>query len=345
MSININMVNVGDADAIIVTLKEKGKTAVVLIDGGSKKYSKRVLKCLEKILTHEGKKTPDLIVCTHCDGDHIGGIIEIVKEYKGNIKEIWIHQLTEAIKPVGVYLEEVLNSSYQSSERTLGHVTIDEAELLKETIDQFRTLCDLINEYKIPSKQPFGDTKNNFLKEFPEFKVIGPTKDFYNKITQEVQTKGAALLLEEGLLFDNKQKLLTDIIDEVFKNNLEPCDRLKYSTKQNWLNTLSIIILYTDADGKKYLFPGEAGIDSFENIPGYKTLLNDIFYMTLPHHGSKNNVSKQLIEIMKPKVVFISASGENVHPDKDVVECLERHGAEVYQTYCIDLNQLLKGRI
>lgn len=368
MSININMVNVGDADAIIVTLKERGKTAVVLIDGGNKN-SEKVLKCLERILTQEGKKAPDLIVCTHCDGDHIGGIIDIVEKYKDNIKEteIWVHE--PAFKSIVEDIKDALNLSNQSSGKTIlpliecfkkKYKIKEEAEVLVETFKQLIELHKKIKLYGIRRVNPFGKGaeldeygEETFLKEFPEFKVIGPTEKFYNQFTEEVQKKGAALLLDEDLLFDNKKNLCPDIFDKVLNENLEPCDRLKHSTKQTWLNTLSIIILYTDEDGKKYLFPGDAGIDSFENIPEYETLLKDIFYMTLPHHGSKNNISKQLIEIMNPKVVFISASGKNGHPDEDIIACLKRHDVKkghdvkIRQTHkykdCIDLNQELEG--
>lgn len=336
MGINIYMVNVGDGDAIILTLKRRQKKAVVLIDGGNKRYTKKVRESLENILTREGKKAPDLIVCTHYDQDHICGIIQIVKEYQDDIKKIWVHRPHQKYKKIMNVIREALNSSRIDKRAAVSDLSdcFDEnsklrreAEFFIETYNQLQDLIKLIKEYEIPLEEPFGYPENTYLDGFPEFKVIGPTRNFYNQFINTIQENRIDLLLE-------KQSEFRELINEVINRDLPACDRLPNSSRQKITSTnmVSIIILYTDDKQRKYLFPGDAGIESFKSIPCYRSLLQNLYYLIIPHHGSRKNISKALIEIMKPEVGLISAKGDKEHPHRDVVECLAAHGVDIYQT-------------
>jgi beta-lactamase superfamily II metal-dependent hydrolase len=361
MSININMVNVGDGDAIILTLKRKIKTrkAVILIDGGEKGNAKKVLKCLKKTLLMEKKDAPDLTVCTHYDQDHIGGIIKIVEKYKCSIKQIWIHRPTRAYKNIMEFLEKARNPSCLY-ERLVASNLIkkfndninlrNEVELVIESFNQLKTLDELIKKYKIKTKEPFGFPENNYLDGFSEFKVIGPTVDFYNRITNVTNGNKIERLLEEKSLFENSsssnfRELFTEVLYK--KLPIPICDRLPNESNQSITSTneVSIIVLYTDEDGRKFLFPGDAGIESFISIPNHRNILRDLYYMTVPHHGSLNNISKELIEIMRPRIAFISAKGNRHHPHKYVVGCLKSHGTKIYETKGCDVIKFKNGKI
>ena len=64
----------------------------MLIDGGTKKDGEKVIQHLENyILPATGKKAPDLIVSTHHDKDHIGGLIKVVEHYGNLIGEVWVN--------------------------------------------------------------------------------------------------------------------------------------------------------------------------------------------------------------------------------------------------------------
>ena len=87
MEVEINMINVEDGDAIIVQLKKGDKKALILIDGGYKKYYSKVKKRLEELLPLYNNKI-SLVVCTHYDNDHIGGIEKILDDYHLIIEKI-----------------------------------------------------------------------------------------------------------------------------------------------------------------------------------------------------------------------------------------------------------------
>ncbi|CAF4075530.1 unnamed protein product [Rotaria sp. Silwood2] len=69
----------------------------------------------------------------------------------------------------------------------------------------------------------------------------------------------------------------------------------------------------------------DAGIETlksaswpWENLnDDWRKVLANVFWLDLPHHGSKSNISEDLIKLIAPKICFISA--DNVaHPDQDM---------------------------
>ena len=85
MNLKINMLNVVDGDAIIVSIEHNGKDYVVLIDAGEAIYANSVIQKLDTVLDGVGRKAPDLVVVTHYDSDHIGGMPAVLDKYKGSI--------------------------------------------------------------------------------------------------------------------------------------------------------------------------------------------------------------------------------------------------------------------
>src|SRR5690554_3254284 len=89
--IRIDMLSLGNADSIIVWLKGgKFENYVILIDGGNRIDGEKVISHLNKhILPKAYKRAPDLVICTHHDKDHIGGLIKVVDHYGSNIGRVW----------------------------------------------------------------------------------------------------------------------------------------------------------------------------------------------------------------------------------------------------------------
>ena len=67
--------DVGQGDAIIIQYK----TRQILIDGGKDDYA--VIECLKKYLP-EGDTILELVVATHADADHIGGLDVVNRVYQ-----------------------------------------------------------------------------------------------------------------------------------------------------------------------------------------------------------------------------------------------------------------------
>lgn len=98
------------------------------------------------------------------------------------------------------------------------------------------------------------------------------------------------------------------------------------------VNNLSIVVAlqYGSFDA---LFTGDIEEDIIGTIiAGGK--LGDIDYLKVPHHGSRNGLSEQLLEITLPEVAAISSGKNNRygHPHKEVLELLEKYGVTVLRT-------------
>jgi beta-lactamase superfamily II metal-dependent hydrolase len=90
-------------------------------------------------------------------------------------------------------------------------------------------------------------------------------------------------------------------------------------------------------DGYKLLFTGDAGIPALTAAADYAASLNigldDLRFMQVPHHGSKHNVGKTILNRIKAKTAYVSA-GANApkHPAKKVTNALIRRGSTVCVT-------------
>ena len=90
-------------------------------------------------------------------------------------------------------------------------------------------------------------------------------------------------------------------------------------------------VIYTELDGYKFMFMGDAGIDKEKDILD-KYSLNNIDVLKVGHHGSKTSSSKSFIEEINPKYSVISVGKNNRygHPNKEVLENLSE--SKIYRT-------------
>ena len=90
-------------------------------------------------------------------------------------------------------------------------------------------------------------------------------------------------------------------------------------------------VIYTELNGYKFLFMGDAGIDKEKDILNKYNLL-DIDVLKVGHHGSKTSSSKEFINEVNPKYSVISVGKNNRygHPNKEVLNNLEN--SKIYRT-------------
>ena len=333
MNVKINILNVKDGDAIIVELVKSGQSLVMVVDGGEPAYYKKKMKpVLEVVLKAHGKKAPDIVVCTHCDSDHIGGLIPLLIDYGADVGEVWVHKIPAALKEYITQAQLLLGNaglkhtqswdnrrlsllleSYPADRQVLAEQKIG---LLLESLPQLQQLMDVIP----PQKLVEAFTNARPLAAWPEVSILGPTRAYFNTlfppnksfesfIAEEVP---AGLFLTEQESFLRKQAKLAGI---------KPCDRLKTQEEAKLTNTnKASIIIAIDAQEGRYLFTGDAGIDSLKNISDWQNALKDLYFLKVPHHASNNNLSKELCEVMQP--VYAFSSGDT-YQDDEVLDCLK----------------------
>jgi competence protein ComEC len=84
------VLDVGQGDAIVL---QDPSGAAVLIDGG------RDPRVLDRALRRNGVRVLDLVVVTHADSDHVGGLVELIRH--GEVRAVWIPDHIDATDLMG----------------------------------------------------------------------------------------------------------------------------------------------------------------------------------------------------------------------------------------------------
>lgn len=330
MELKINMLNVKDGDAIIIELIKSDDVIIMVIDGGEKNYYlTKVKPKLESILEKHSKKAPDVVVCSHYDSDHIGGLIPLIEDYIKHIKQVWVHSSTDALEGLFEQMENLNNHNLKhiKSKEIINFETVllneslctgqevnEKKDFVLESLNQLKQLIKLIPQSKL--RQVFHKQKP--LAAWPEIQILGPTRNYFNSLFPK-KKELKSLILEE--LEVGKQMVQS----EEAKRNIElsisnPCDKLKDDSKAKITatNKASIIIAIDNKNGR-YLFTGDAGLESFKKIPDWENELNNLYFLKVPHHGSNNNMSKEMAQKMNPNYAYCSG---DTFQDDEVIDCL-----------------------
>ena len=90
-------------------------------------------------------------------------------------------------------------------------------------------------------------------------------------------------------------------------------------------------VIYTEFNGYKFMFMGDAGIEKEKDILDKYNLAN-IDVLKVGHHGSRTSSSEEFINSINPKYSLISVGKNNRygHPKKSVLDILKN--SKVYRT-------------
>ena len=90
-------------------------------------------------------------------------------------------------------------------------------------------------------------------------------------------------------------------------------------------------VIYTELNGYKFIFMGDASVTTEKEILNKYNLPN-IDVLKVGHHGSKTSSSQEFINKIQPKYSVISVGKNNRygHPNKEVLDNLEN--SKIYRT-------------
>ena len=188
----IKLLNVGDGDAILIHLNRNSEDLVIVLDAGQPLHYQEIVKpALKKLLIKTNKTSPDIVIATHFDSDHIGGLIPLIKDYIDGISEVWVlkspelnfsdNQILKTSK--GRLKIKSLAQHIFESQMIKEHSSINEEEIreksvfLIESLRQLNTFLGLIPTEKVREVYHGYSFPN-----WPELKVLGPTKLYYNTL-------------------------------------------------------------------------------------------------------------------------------------------------------------------
>lgn len=286
-----------NGDSILIKTFDKNKEEfIILIDGGTSStfdYSlKKNLIGISKI---------DLLVLTHIDSDHIGGLVRFFKNSlinKIEIDEIWINQPDSEFNQT-------------TDDETL--IGVRQAESLKTLIKKKKQDSN-IREITI--------TDNVINLKGLEFTILSPTveiKDQFYKIWE----KEKSLLKQEDLDTNISSCTVS------YSKSLKELSKLDFkphsSIKADIYNSSSIAFVLKCSDVKLLLLADSRAEIITERLKelGYNTENPlEIDYVKISHHGSLNNTSQELLSYIKSTNYLISTNGgtsSHKHPSRETI--------------------------
>lgn len=291
-SIQIHPAFQGDTISIMFNMQNN----CILIDTGTKRsYLKGSLKKqLKKI------QNVDLLVLTHTDEDHIGGIL---KYYEDKDRK------TKLFKNVWFNTGDLISSKLKLATKNEYQIPVDDSDILNMSLKQGLTLesCLLSDDILPYQLITSGKTHEMYLAEI---QVLSPEIDdlieFHKKWEVEKEYH-----LEVAYKTDYN---LT--ISKLLNSN--------YTENGTLANKSSIAFIFNYKD-KKILLMGDAFPSVIEtNIRKLGYNENNklkLEVVKVSHHGSKNGMSPTLLNIIDCDKFIISTNGSNGLPSK---ECLAR---------------------
>jgi len=293
----INMLPAFNGDSILIkTYDEKDKEFIILIDGGTPStfeyFLKKNLKYLNRI---------DLLILTHIDDDHIGGLINFFKNSiieKFEIGEIW-------------YNQPDVNFYESKSGKVL--ISVPQAEDWKGLIKQKKPNV-FIKEITTES----GIININGL----EFTILSPTTVIKNKM-YEVWLKERNKIKKPDLesLISNNKPSYSKSLEELSKINFKP----EKSINNDIYNSSSISFTLRCPDISFLLLADSRPevIANSLNELGYSiTEPLEVNFVKISHHGSLNNTSQELLSLIKSNNYLISTNGgksNHKHPSRETI--------------------------
>jgi competence protein ComEC len=245
--------DVGQGDAILAT----HKSTQILIDGGS---GNKVIDCLGRYMPFWDRQI-EVVVLTHPQLDHYGGLIEVFERYD-----------------VKIFIANAVDASSQG----------------------YQVLKSLVGGSGVKVVNP--STGMVIGGDLMHLDIVYPTQEFLSS--------------EKCLSTDEKQDVLGSCTSSKDPNEFSIVAILRY---------------------KKFnaLLTGDVQPPVTDEVANILEKMSDhtVNYVKIPHHGSKNGLTKKLLEVVEPRLAVISV-GKNSwgHPNEETLSMLKDKKIEILRT-------------
>ncbi|MEZ7505968.1 ComEC/Rec2 family competence protein [Flavobacterium sp. Arc2] len=325
-----------NGDAILISFKEKGDTRNILIDGGMPatyvhKDKKGKLKygelkeTVDKI--RESNEKIDLLVLTHVDDDHIGGVLK------------WFEKDKEAHKIIGqVWFNSgrLISEHYNEQEIATNLLEIPDDGTLT-SIGQGVKFEDYIEEKGIWNRRTFVSL-DSFKYLSINFKILSPSPDKLQLLLGKWEKEKPESLYTSVDKNDYELTLKEHIAKDKFKE--DPA-----------IHNGSSIALIMTLNKKNFVFLADAHptvvVNSLKAFGYSKDKPLKAALVKISHHGSKANNSIEMLELIKTNKYIISTNGnKHAHPNKQFLARLAsiNENCEVYFNYPEQIEQIFKPK-
>lgn len=300
------------------------KQTVVVIDGGFEENGEALVEHVRK---YYRTARINLVISTHPDGDHIGGLKVVLNEMR--VDRLWMHRPWRRSH----IANQKLYSGLAPTQRMRAS--------LQRSLRQAHELEQLAEKKNIPIDHPFAgleDATGRLL-------VLGPTEQLYSELLTEYLETQEQISSARANPLTKFMKAGKDVLTRVMEQwNLETLTDECATSPQNE----SSVVLLLRVAGQRLLFTADAGPRALGPVVSilehHGICPSGLHFVQVPHHGSRRNVGPTLLNRLlgprQPRSAaptcssFASAAkkGAPKHPSKKVANAFKRRGAAVCAT-------------
>lgn len=306
----------------------------ILIDGGPA-YAYDELKARISALPLDQRRF-DLLIITHIDSDHIGGILEMLDD-----------------RELGATFDDIWFNGWRHLPDEAGHAP---AEALVTGVDVLGPVQgEQLSELLIARDLPWNEAFDRKAVRIPETGIL-PSREFADgfKLTllspsigelQKLRRVWKKAIKDANLVGESTEEVLgalresdedpEDVMGDdggpIDPDDVEELASSRYSKDSSAANGSTIAVL-AEYEGHSCLLGGDAfpatlrsSVQQLAQGRGSQRLHVDAF--KLPHHGGKRNTNTQLLRDLDCSRFLISTNGKMFrHPDRETVARVVVHG-------------------
>ncbi|MBW1799850.1 MAG: hypothetical protein JRJ85_03890 [Deltaproteobacteria bacterium] len=319
-TLQITMLPAKEGDCLVITWGRTSDKKYILVDGGRAWTYENALK---RYLRDRGITEIELLVVTHVDRDHIDGMLKLIKDSNLNlmVRNIWFNtwdhlrglkienpEAEDDIEEFGAKMGEELSTEIISKSWRWNSCFDGQAvELRDDPGGNIIRIADM----KLTLLSPDRDKLEALIPKWKkECQKAGITPGFTVK----------DYIIADDDLEDFGAVDIDALADEEFSNDHSDANG----------SSIAFILEYKN---RKALLSGDAHPDllvkslTHLGVSKEDPLALDAF--KVPHHGSKYNISKDLLSLMKCDHYLISTNGNFFdHPDDVAMARLMKYGTD-----------------
>lgn len=319
-------------DAISIRYRLNGNDYIHVVDGGFQDTGQKVVDHIKK---YYGNHTfIDHVVVSHPDGDHACGLRAVLEQF--DVGHLWM------LRPWD-YAHEIIDrfSRFTSVENL--------QKRLREIYPNIVALEEIAQGKGISICEPFQG------QVIGAFTVMAPSRERYLDLI--VQSERTPEAIEESqkapaygfkTFFEKAAAKAVSLLKAVWGEEV-------FSSEETSAENEMSVIQYADLCGKRILLTADTGRAGLAEAADYASFvgltLPGIDRIQIPHHGSRRNVSSEVLNRwLGPRLPLKPSNGEEIfhafvssakkdpdHPRKATVRAFIHRGAKVFTTEGVSL--------
>jgi beta-lactamase superfamily II metal-dependent hydrolase len=303
----IEMLPAEQGDALFIEYGSRSSPSRVLIDAGVRKTSAAVKARIEQVPMKRNKRHFDLLIVTHVDSDHIGGIPKLLND-----------------PSLGLEFDDVWFNGWRHLQPDrLGPV---EGEIVSAQLDKRRDKWNAAWDEKAVVVRPRGRLPQRELPGGMTLTLISPTRERLEVLRDEWKKVVEDAGLDAGVQDENldeaaRRRGIPDLLGDRIDIEERAAVPLKPDKAPANGSTIAVLAEFgTGSDRRSCLLTGDAHPDVFEE--GLRRLCRDrrvehiaVDALKVPHHGSRFNVSTAALDLIETDRYLFSTNGTQTdHP-------------------------------